>query len=100
MRFGRSSWNWYDIPIIGLAAVMVYPDKCLHWLGERTGRDFGWRHVALLEFIAIGSTIAFMTLLSSADANLRWGKPVMAAGALATVRAIHWAVARATGLDD
>lgn len=100
MRFGRSSWNWYDLPIIGLAVVMVYPDKCLQWLGERTGRIFGWRHVALLEAIAIGSTIALMTVLSTADANLRWWKAVMAVCALATVRAVQWAVARVLGFDE
>lgn len=100
MRIGRSSWNWYDFLIVGLAAVMVYPDKLLDWLGERTGRVFGWRHVALLEILAIGSMVALMTFLLSAYPNLSWWKPLLAVSALAAVRVLHWVVGRLLGLND
>lgn len=100
MRIGRGNWNWTDIIIIGLAAVMVYPDKVLASLGERTGRVFGWRHVMLLEILAIGSTVALMIFLLPDDSNLRWWRPLMAVGALATVRGVQWVVGQLLGLND
>ena len=100
MRIGRSSWNWYDFFIFALAAIVVYPDKLLDWLGERTGQVFGWRHVALLKVFAIGSMIALMMLLLSADPSLRWWQPLIAVSALAVVRGIQWVAGRLLGLND
>ena len=100
MRFGRNHWQWFDLIFIGLAAVVVYPDKLLNWLGERTRRTFGWRDVVLVEMLAIGTCAAFIALFSTPDSALKWGRFLVAVGALATIRAVRWAVARIFGLNE
>lgn len=100
MRFGRNNWQWFDLVFVGLAAPMVYPDKCLNWLGERTRRTFGWREIVFLEVHAIGSCAAFIALFSTPESALKWGRFLVVVGALATVRGVHWAVARIFGLND
>ena len=100
MRFGRGSWHWHDLLIFGLAAVMVYPDKFLDWLGERTGRVFGWRHIALLEALAIGATFVLMIFLVPADTEVHWWRPLLAAGSLAILRVLHWMLGRVLGIND
>lgn len=100
MRIGRTTWDWYDFIIVGLAAAMVYPDKVMDWLGERTGRVFGWRHVIILEVLALGSTIVLIALLLSADTRLAWWKPLGFVFALAVVRGVQWVVTQLLGLND
>lgn len=79
---------------------MVYPDKVMDWLGERTGRVFGWRHVIMLEVLALGSTIVLVALLLSADTRLAWWKPLGLVFALAVVRGVQWVVTQLLGLND
>lgn len=100
MRFGRGRWHWYDIIIVGLAAVIVYPDKVLDWIGERTGRVFGWRHVLLLEMIAVSLMVVSMALLMPAYPQLGWFHPLLFIGALTLCRVILWFIAELFGFRD
>ena len=95
MRFGRGRWHWYDIIIVGLAAVIVYPDRMLDWIGERTGRAFDWRHVVLVEVL-----VAAMSLLMPAYPRLEWWYPLVFVGILAVFRSIMWFVTDLFGFRD
>ena len=99
MRFGRGR-HWYDLVIVALAAVIVYPDKVLDWIGERTGRFFGWRHVVLVELIAVALMFATMALLMPAYPRLQWWDPLLFVGVLGLLRAIMWCVTKFFGFDD
>ncbi len=92
--------NWYDIIIGGLAAVIVYPDKVLDWIGERTDREFGWPYVVLLEAVAIALMFVAMALLMPAYPRLEWWNPLLFVGILATIRAITWFVDEWFGFRD
>jgi len=100
MRFGRGRWHWYDIIIVGLAAVIVYPDKVLDWIGERTGRVFGWRHVVLIEVVAVALMVVSMALLMPAYPRLDWWYPLLFVGMLALLRGIMWFIAELFGFRD
>jgi hypothetical protein len=98
--FGRARWHWYDIIIVGLAAAIVYPDKVLDWVGERTGKAFGWRHIIWLEVIAIGLMIFAMTLLMPIYPRLEWWYPLLLVGAFALLRGIMWVLLEMFGFHD
>ena len=100
MRFGRGRWHWYDIILVGLAAIIVYPDKVLEWLSERTGRELGWLHLILIEVVAIGLTVIAMVLLMPAYPKLEWWYPILFVGMLALFRIVIWFIKQMFGFDD
>jgi hypothetical protein len=98
MRRGRI--DWYDIVFLGIAAMMVYPDRILDWLGELTGRTFGGWYLMLIEGIAITLMVGTMLLLMPLYPKLQWWHPLASVGLLAGVRVATWLVVRMFGLDD
>ncbi|MBL9174536.1 MAG: hypothetical protein JNL10_13450 [Verrucomicrobiales bacterium] len=100
MRFGSGHWHWYDIIILGLAAVIVHPDRVLDWIGERSGRAFGWQHVALLEAVAMVLMSVAMALLMPAYPQLQWWHPLLLVGMLGLFRGILWFVTGLFGFPD
>lgn len=100
MRFGRGRWHWYDILLVGLAAMIVYPDKVLEWLGERTGRELGWLHLILIEFVAIGLMVIAMILLMPVYARLEWWYPIIFVGLLTVLRTVMWSIKQMFDFDD
>lgn len=97
MRFGRSKLDWYDYVLLGLALVIVYPDKVVGWWNGCTGRAFRWLHVVVLEVFAVALMCAFMLWLMPIYPKLEWWYPVMGVGVIALFRAVMWGVARAFG---
>ena len=89
----------FDLPG-DIAAAIVYPDKVLDWIGERTGRAFSWRHVVWLEVVAIGLMIIAMTLLMPVYPKLQWWYPLLFVGMLALIRGIMWLVIEMLGFHD
>jgi hypothetical protein len=100
MRFGRGRWHWYDFIIVGLAAVIVYPDKVLDWIGDRTGGVFGFRHVVYIEVVAIGLMFVVMTLLMPVYPKLEWWYPLLYVGLLGLFRFFMSIVIGMFGFDD
>jgi hypothetical protein len=100
MAIRRGRIHWYDIVLFGLAAAIVYPDKILEWLSERTGRALGWLHLILIEVIAIVLMIVAMVLLMPVYPKLEWWHPALYVGMLAAVRAVMWCVSQMFGFDD
>jgi hypothetical protein len=100
MRFGPSRWRWYDLLILGLAAAMVYPDKVVEWIGERTGKAVGWLHIVLFEILAITLMIVAMTLLMPAYPRLEWWYPLVFVGVIGMLRVALLFVRSLFGVDD
>lgn len=92
--------NWYDIVLVALAAAIVYPDKVLEWMSERTGRAFGWFHVVVLEVVAIALMGVTMLGLMPMYPKLEWWHPVLYVGMLASIRVITRWVTRLFGFND
>jgi hypothetical protein len=96
----RSGPPWYYYLLLGLAAMIVYPDKILDELSDRTGREFGWQYVLVLEAVAIGLMIVAMHLLTPRYPKLTWWLPVLFVGGIAAIRFLMWRVVRMFGFDD
>lgn len=90
MTFDRVRWSWYDIIIVGISAVIVYPDRILDLIGECTGRTFGWRHIMMFEAVAITLIVVAMGLLMPAYPRLPWWYPLPIIGILALFRVATW----------
>lgn len=100
MRYRRGRFDWYDPILIGLAALIVYPDVVLNWIGDRIGRTFGWIHLVLLEVAAIGSMIGLTAWLMPQYPRLQWWYPLLFVGVFATFRALRWLINQLFGFDD
>ena len=100
ISFGQARWHWYDIIVVGLAAVIAYPDKVLDWISDRTGREFGGRHIVWLEIIAVGFMVIAMMLLIPVYPKLDWWYPLLIIGAGGLVRGIQWLVIEFFGFHD
>jgi hypothetical protein len=100
MSFGHGYWRWYDFIIFGLAAVIVYLDKVLDWISDRTGRMSGRWHIVHLEAVGIACMLGAMALLMPAYPRLQWWDPLPSVWILGFVRGILWFVARFFGFDD
>jgi hypothetical protein len=97
MRFG---WHWYDIIIVGLAAVLVYPDRARVWIGERAGKMLSRWHVVLLEVVAVAMMILAMSLLMPAYPRLQWWDPLLPVGMWSLFRGVTWFVRDLFGFRD
>ena len=102
MRYGfrHGHWHWYDFILVGLAAVIVYPDVVCAWLSERIGRELGWLHLILIEVVAIVLMVIAMVLLMPAYPKLEWWYPMLFVGLLAVFRAIKGFIKQVFGFDD
>ena len=95
--FGRGRLDWYDFVFIALAGIIVYPDEILDWVGSKTGKHFTWKHIVLLEAIAL-VTLALITwgLLPNYP-RLQWWKPLLAVAIVAVFRGIMGFISRSFG---
>ena len=100
MRFRSGHIHWYDFILIGLAAAIVYPDKILEWVSERTGKSYGLLALLVVEAIAISLTIVAMVLLMPAYPKLLWWQPLLFVGCVALFRVLMWLVMQMFGFDD
>ncbi len=88
MKLG--SWHWYDLVILGLTAMIVYPDQILHWIGQLRRRSFVRWHAVILGVVAIFLTIGSMVILMPVCSHLSWWAPLLYTGALVVVRLLYW----------
>lgn len=100
MRIRGRGGEWYDFMLIGLAALIVYPDKILEWLSTCTGRALGWGHLILIEVVAIVLMIAVMLWLLPLYPKLEWWRPLLFVGMVAAFRLILWLITNLFGFDD
>lgn len=96
----RGRIHWYDLVFFALAAVVVYPDKVLDWIGGKTGRAFGWVHLVLLEVVAIAAIATAVSVLMPIYPKLQWWMPLVDVGLLAVFRAISWILVEMFGLGE
>lgn len=86
--------------ILGLAAVIVYPDKVLDWIGEHTGRVFGWWYIVLLVVVSIGLMFIVTPLLLREYPSLKWWLPLLYVGIWGLVRIVVWFLTDLFGSRD
>jgi hypothetical protein len=100
MFFRRTRLNWYDLVFVGLAFVVVYPDKVAEWLTEHMGIEPGWLPVILIEGAAIALIALATILLMPHHPRLEWWHPAFHVGIVAGVRALHALVTSWFGFGD
>lgn len=83
-------YNWYDFIFLGLAALIVYPDKVLGWAGQRSGRTITRWHIAIFEPIAVCVMIAVGLLLMAIHPRFDWWVPIACVGGMGLVRFLYW----------
>jgi hypothetical protein len=100
MRFRRGRIHWYDIAFLALAAIIVYPDHVLEWIGDRTGKHFSWRHVIFLEVFALAVLAIFTNFLLPQYPQVHWWYPILITCAVGAFRLITWLISNLFGFED
>jgi hypothetical protein len=90
MTYALTRLHWYDLIIVGLAIVVVYPDQTLLWIGWKSRHVFCWWHVIVFEVLAIGLMIVAMELLMSSYSTLDWWDMLIYVVAVGGVRFLYW----------
>ena len=88
-RFGgsRRPIHWHDVAFVPLAAIVVYPDRVLDWIGARTGRHFTWVHVVLLIVVTLLVMVALDLFLLRICPRFDWWMPILVTGLMGVFRA-------------
>jgi tryptophan-rich sensory protein len=86
--------------LLALTSAIVYPDKLLAWLSDRTGRCFTRWHVFILASVSIGLMIIAIIFFLPVCYKLDRITPFLMVGLLAAMRFGGWLTARIFGFDD
>ena len=100
MLFRVSRLHWYDLVLISLAAMIVYPDKVAMWIGELLGRELNWVHATLISALGVCAAAGTMLWLMPMYPELKWQNLGIYLGALALFRALMSVVVGMFGFDD
>ena len=74
LRFGHGfSLRWYEIVLLPLAWMVVYPDKVLGWLFPNASKVY---QIVLLELATIGLLTVGTILLTRTFADMIWWTPL------------------------
>lgn len=98
--YGRLSTRWYDYLFLGLAALVVYADNVIDWIGERVGREQGWATLIATVAFGLGAMWLIKEYLSDADKQRFHGfQPIVSLAMLAAVRGMMSLVETLFGFD-
>jgi hypothetical protein len=92
--------EWYNGIILPLAAAIVYSDKVLLWISDKTQVVYGWRTLIIYEMSAVGLMVLAMFWLMPICANLSWSDPLIWAGILGAMRSGFRMAVQFLNLDD
>ena len=96
----RGEIHGYDIALLAIAAVIVYPDRVVEWLSEAQGRVLGIRTLIAVEAAGIIGMLLAMAVLIPLYPQLAWWHPLVYVGILASIRLGLWCVRRLFGFDE
>lgn len=99
-QLGHSQLTLADTVLLLLAAAAVYPDAMLDYIGERTGKSFGWGHVIAWEVITVVLIITATVLLMPYYPRTTWWKPLLCVGLMAFFRLLKRMITGFFGFGD
>ena len=99
-RRGTRQIHLYDFVFLAVAGAIVFPDKVLEWVSDRTGKIFGWWHLIALDLLAVGTMIVATVILLPVYPKLNWWEPLIFVGVLAATRLGVWLAVKLFGFDD
>jgi hypothetical protein len=75
MRFtGLRHLHWYDLVLLPLMLLVVYPDRVAAWYSETTGRETNWLHAIAVSLGALAAAILFVARVQATHPELTWPK--------------------------
>lgn len=101
MRFVRlGNLHWYDLVLLPLIALVVYPDRVATWFTETTGRKTNWLHAMALSLGSLLSAGLFVEHFQESNPGLTWTRLGLTLAALALIRALMAGVKSLFGFDE
>lgn len=101
MRFVRlGNLHWYDLVLLPLFALVVYPDRVAAWFTEATGRETNWLHAIALSLGALAAAILFVARIQTTHPELTWQKFWLVLALFGLFRAAMSMIRNLFGFDD
>jgi hypothetical protein len=96
----RGRLHWYDLILMPLAAVAIFPDKFLDWVGARTGWCFESWHLLIVEAVVVAALVVATALLMPSNPGLHWWYPFVLIAVVGIARVLMHLVERLCGFGD
>lgn len=100
MLYRVSRLHWYDLILLLMAVLIIYPDKVAEWIGDAIGRELNWAHAILIASLGICGGAGAMLWLMPMYPELKWMNFGLIVGALGLFRALMRLVVGMFGFDD
>ena len=101
MRFVRlGNLHWYDLVLLPLMLLVVYPDRVATWFTETTGRKTNWLHAIALSLGALAAAILFVARIQMTHPELTWQKFGFILAGFGAFRAAMSVIRNLFGFDD
>jgi len=101
MRFiGLRQLHWYDLVLLPLFALVIYPDRVATWFTETTGRETNWLHAMALSAGALAAAILFVARIQMTHPEITWQKFWVILALVGLFRAAMSMIRNLFGFDD
>jgi len=101
MRFtGLRHLHWYDLVLLPLFALVIYPDRVATWFTETTGRETNWLHAIAISLGALAAAILFVARIQMTHPELTWQKFWLMLALVGLFRAAMSMIRNLFGFDD
>ena len=101
MRFiGLRHLHWYDLILLPLFALVVYPDRVATWFSETTGHETNWLHAIALSLGTLAAAILIVTRIQMSHPELTWQKFWLMLALVGLFRAAMTMIRHLFGFDD
>jgi hypothetical protein len=101
MRFaGLRHLHWYDLVLLPLIALVVYPDRVATWYSETKGRETNWLHAIALSLGALAAAVVFVARIRMTHPELTWQKFGFILAGFGLFRAVMSMIRNLFGFDS
>jgi hypothetical protein len=97
---GLRHLHWYDLVLLPLFALVVYPDRVARWYSETTGREANWLHALLLSLAALAAAVLLVSRIQATHPELTWQKFWVILAVIGLFRGAMALVRNLFGFDD
>ena len=86
--------------LLFLVSLIVFPDKILDWIADKTGRSLTRFHIVIIEVLAIGLLVLMMIFILPICYKLDRLTPPIMLVILGVMRLCLWLSTQISGSDD
>ena len=91
--------DWQELVLLGLCALVAFPDVILNWIGQRWDIQIPWWAVIPYECVALSAVGVGLHYLSASLPELTLTSAAVYCGTLILLRCVHYGLIRLFSFD-